>query len=386
MFNVPLLCTGCSACVNICPNKCIKLASHEDGFLYPEVDYSKCINCSQCEKVCPVKHKPEFKCSITAFAVKNKNDSERASSSSGGVFPLLAEVILKRNGIVFGAAYRKDFSVHHIAVENKSSIHCLQGAKYVQSELGTCFKEIKKQLISGRIVLFSGTPCQCLGLNSYLGKSYDNLYMVDVICHGVPSPKAWQSYIEYRCRKENNGVRPININMRSKKSGWSRYGYSTEFYYRQDHITNINNKQDFFMKAFIGNICLRNSCSSCIAKGVQRCTDFTLGDYWGIWNQHPEFDDDKGTSVLFVYTDKGSKLFNVIRDKIECLEVEIEDAYHENGSLLYSSQAHEKRKDFLTNVTNENFDLLVKKYLHNTAVQKKVLLNLFMNKVYSLFK
>ena len=369
MFQIPLDCTGCHACANICPAKCIIMKKTETSFFTPEIDMSLCINCRQCEKVCPVIHTPGISTQTVAYAMKNRNQNERNQSTSGGIFPLFAEYVLEREGVIFGAAYDSDFSVRHIKVCEKKDIPLLQGAKYVQSVIGTSFLEVKRELTSGRLVLFTGTPCQCAGLKSFLGKSYENLITVDMICHGVPSPKVWQAYVEYRSQKENEGIRPLRINMRSRSSGWSHYGYSTEFDYGDGKISQIGNNHDLFMKAFVGNICLRSSCSACKLKGVERCTDFTLGDYWGIWNQHPEFDDNKGTSVVFVHTQKGREMLEQLNDKVDCLKVRNEDAYRENGSLVRSSPAHSGRDEFLEQITADNFEDLVKKYFPQENAQ-----------------
>lgn len=364
MFHIPFNCTGCHACASSCPKKCIIMKKRETGFLLPEIDHTiSCIDCGQCEKVCPVLHTPATSIKTTVYAIKSKNQNERSKSTSGGMFPLLAEYVLDRNGVVFGAAYDSDFSVRHIKVCDKSELSLLQGAKYVQSTIGTSFLEVKKELSSGRLVLFSGTPCQCAGLQSFLGKQqYQNLITVDLICHGVPSSKVWQAYVDYRSQKENAGTRPLRINMRSKSSGWSHYGYSTEFDYGNGKISRIKNGDDLFMKAFVGNICLRSSCSDCKMKGVERCTDFTLGDYWGIWNQHPEFDDNKGTSVVFVHSQRGQEILEQLKDKMECLKVDIQDAYRENGSLINVSLAHFSREEFLAHITADNFENLVNQY------------------------
>ena len=196
MIKIPLSCTGCSACVNICPSKCISMIAQQDGFLYPQIDDNKCINCDQCEKVCPLIKMPKPNGNTEVLALKNINMVERMLSTSGGVFPLIAGYVLDHSGIVYGAAYDFDFKVHHIAVTKKSDLSLLQGAKYSQSIIGQCFKNIRDHLHTGRIVLFSGTPCQCLGLRSFLGTDYENLVMIDIICHGVPSPKVWQDYID----------------------------------------------------------------------------------------------------------------------------------------------------------------------------------------------
>ena len=362
MLQIPSNCTGCHACVNICPANCIIMKESESGFLNPMINQSLCINCGQCEKICHVLHMPEMNTETVAYAMKNCDENVRKRSTSGGIFSLLAEYVLERDGIVWGAAYDSDFFVRHIAVSDRKELSLLQGAKYVQSVIGTSFQEVKRELQKGRIVLFSGTPCQCAGLKSFLGKEYKNLITVDMVCHGVPSPKVWQAYIDYRSQKENSGKRPVKINMRSKASGWSYYGYSTEFDYGNGKISRMQNSQDLFMKAFVGNICLRSSCSDCIAKGVERCTDFTLGDYWGIWNQHPEFDDNKGTSVVLVHSQKGREILNQVRKNTEWLEVNIKDAYRENGSLVNSSAMHIGRADFLKRVTADNFEEIVSQY------------------------
>lgn len=386
MLQIPLNCTGCYSCVNICPKDCITMKQAETGFFIPEISQSMCINCGQCEKACPVIHMPEVSIETAAYAIKNRNEEVRIESTSGGVFSLLAEYVMERGGAVLGAAYDSDFIVCHIAVFDKEELSFLQGAKYVQSKIGTCFEEIRKELDAGYPILFSGTPCQCMGLKSYLRKEYDNLVTADIVCHGVPSPKVWRTYIDYRSQKENNGIRPIKINMRSKVSGWSRYGYSTEFDYGNGKTSCIHNSQDLFMKAFISNICLRNSCSNCKAKGVERCTDFTLGDYWGIWNQHPEFDDNKGTSIVLVHSQKGREILNQLSDKLECLEVDIEDAYRENKSLIDSSPAHPNRDEFLSQVTADNFEDLVRKYLSQEIAQKSGLLQKIKRKLKGYFE
>ena len=368
MFQIPSTCTGCHACAAICPEKCIDMKDRGEGFLFPAINMEKCIHCNRCEKVCPVLHMPNRNQHTQAFALKSKDDAEREQSTSGGVFPLLARTILDAGGIIYGAAYDNDFSVRHIAVEDSENLPFLQRTKYVQSTLGRIFSEVEEQLKAGRQVLFSGTPCQCAGLRAFLGKEYENLMLVDLICHGVPSPKVWQTYIDYRAGKENGGARPVKIDMRSKTSGWSRY--STEFNYGNGKITRIQNSQDPFIRAFIGNICLRDSCSECLVKGVERCTDLTLGDYWGIWNQHPEFNDEKGTSIVFTHSEKGKNALKRLKEQTEWLEIGTEDGYRENVSMVLSSQPHQKRKEFLDRVTSENFGEVVKEYFPPIAAKK----------------
>lgn len=369
MLQIPSICTGCHACKSICPQKCIIMKKTDEGFFFPVIDSKNCIGCELCKKVCPVLYASGKSQFTQAYAVKSKDEVERNNSSSGGVFPLLAKQVLQKEGIIYGAAYDKNFVVRHIAVTDSINLPVLQGAKYVQSIIGDVFLEIEQQLKSGRKVLFSGTPCQCAGLKAFLRRNYDNLTIVDMICHGVPSSEVWQRYIDFRAREENDGKYPIRINMRSKVDGWSRY--STEFDYGNNKITRIPNRQDPFMRAFIGNICLRSSCSACVEKGVERCTDITIGDYWGIWNQHPEFNDEKGTSIVFVHTTKGKNILNAVKEQIVRIEIDVEDAFRENMSMMLSSVAHEKRGEFLDRVMSENFGELVNNYFPPVVIEKQ---------------
>lgn len=355
-------CTSCTACSNICPKQCISFNKNKDGFNYPEIDKSKCIECSLCENICPVINKKQTNSKTRAYAVKNKNEKVRLESTSGGFFSLLADYVLENDGYVAGAVYDENFVVKHIIINDRSELYKLRGAKYSQSELGNIFFSIKKLLEEGKMVLFSGTPCQCEGLKAFLKKDYKNLITADLICHGVPSPEVWQKYIDYRSDKENDGIRPKKINMRCKDSGWSNYGYSTEFVYENGKRTLVLNSRDLFMKAFVGNICLRESCSDCKAKGINRVTDFTLGDYWGIWNQYPEFDDNRGTSAVSVHSDKGAELLNNLNGQLELIETDAENVYKENISFIESSKPHPDRNEFLEQVTADNFEELIKKY------------------------
>ena len=340
MLHVPSNCTGCHACASICPHKCIVMKENSAGFLFPEINSIECVQCNLCEKVCPVIHEQQRSLQTLAYAVQNRNETIRYASTSGGIFSLLAENIIDQGGLVFGAAYDDNFTVRHIAIADRQELSHLRGAKYTQSVVGNSFQKVKTILNSGRKVLFSGTPCQCSGLKAFLGRDYDNLLLVDLICHGVPSPKVWQAYIDYRSSKENEGIRPVQINMRSK------------------------------VRAFIGNICLCDSCSDCVAKGEERCTDFTLGDYWGIWNQHPDFDDDKGTSIVFVHSEKGKRFLKQISEQIECLSVKTEEACKENESLIKSSMPHKKRGEFLASVDASTFEDLVLEYFPLQDVKK----------------
>ena len=374
--------TACPACYNIYPVDCIIMNKNEESFLYSNINYSQCINCNMCGKVYPIINDEKNSSKTRAYAVKNKNEEIRFKSTSGGFFSLLANYVLEKNGYVAGATYDDNFVVRHIIINEISELYKLRGAKYSQSNLGDTFFNIRKLLDEDKLVLFSGTPCQCIGLKRYLKKYYSNLITTDLICHGVPLPKVWQYYIDYRSNEENEGIRPIKINMRCKDSGWSHYNYSTEFVYENGKRTLIPNSQDLFMKAFVGNICLRTSCSNCKAKGIERITDFTLGDYWGIWNQYPDFDDDKGISVIFTHTKSGESILKELTNKAEILEVDVDDAYRENMSVIKSSISHQNRSEFLEEITSDNFKILVDKYFSEQTYNKNItLFNRIKNKL-----
>lgn len=336
------------------------------GFLFPHIHSDQCVNCGLCKKVCPVLHPPAVFYQTNAFAVKNNNDLERSRSASGGFFPVLANYTLAQGGIVFGAAWNDDFTVRHIGISEPDKLYMIQSAKYSQSHLHCSFQEIEYTLKTGRIVLFSGTPCQCAGLKSYLHVEYENLITVDLVCHGMPSSKVWKYYIDNRSKLENNGVRPQKINLRSKVTGWSHYAYSVEFDYGGQKKTYIPSGEDIFMKAFIGNICLRGSCSACQAKGVNRCTDFTLGDYWGIWSQYPDFDDNYGTSLVLIHTEKGRSIFNQLDGQIISIPVDLNASYTHNPSLIQNAFPHKGREIFLSQVNIDNFSYLVSSFFSSS--------------------
>ena len=363
MLNVSAKCTGCQACSSSCPTECIKMEYNVGGFVYPSINTEKCIDCGICERICPASNHIEISHDTRAFAVKNLNAADRVNSASGGVFPLIAKFILKRNGVVFGAAYDGKFRVSHIRIENIEDIVKLQSAKYTQSILGNSFKKVKEDLENNKWVVFSGTPCQCAGLKTFLRREYSKLITIDLICHGVPSPVVWETYVKWRSEKENKGQLPLKINMRSKYSGWSRFNYSTEFDYGNGKIMRTSNSKDLFMQAFVGNLCLRKSCSQCMAKGIERCSDFTLGDYWGIWEKYAEFDDDQGVSVVLIHSEKAEQILDLIKEDIEYMEVAIEDTHRRNPSMVSNSQEHINRNKFLQEITTENFEKILKECL-----------------------
>ena len=349
-------CTGCTACANICPKSCIEMKEDDEGFAQPVIDNSKCISCLACERVCPILSNRTPKDEETkAYAALSKNDETRLESSSGGIFSELAKLILQSNGIVYGAKYDDDFKVIHTGIEDIESLKELRGAKYSQSDLSTIFQTIKKQLNNGRQVLFSGTPCQIGGLKAFLKKDYDNLYCIDFVCHGVPSPLVWKKYIEYRSQVDADNQVPEYINLRNKESGWSHYSYQVEFAYSKSNHYLCQNDKDLYMSLFVNNYILRRSCSNCYYKGYSRESDITLGDFWGIWDILPSMDDNKGTSVVFTHSNKGEKLLNSAAIHLQSNPVTLDQATMMNPSLLKSSLPKENRERVLKEISQNGF-------------------------------
>ena len=369
-------CTGCTACASICPKGCIHMIPDEFGFQFPSVDSSLCIDCGMCHQVCPVlnESKPIINAGPAVYAAYSVNEKLRQDSSSGGVFSELASAVLNENGAVYGAAYDTSFNVKHICIEKPEDLKHLRGAKYAQSEMGHIFKDIKKRLENKQMVLFSGTPCQVGGLKAYLNKDYSNLVTVDFICHGVPSPEAWRKYIEYRKEMDHSSDIPQSINLRSKKTGWSHYGYSIEFKYDDGEYLE-GNGSDLFMKLFIGDYISRESCSECRFKGYSRVSDITIGDFWGIWDIAQEMDDNQGTSVVLVHSEKGSELFAAVSYQLKLKKVTQEDASKYNPSLLQSSPANSKRNEVLTAIKNGSISDCNKLFIKRTPSKLQRLKN-----------
>lgn len=364
-------CTGCQACSNICPEQCISMEFDDEGFWYPVVDIDRCTDCGFCKKVCPILNKVEYENKAKAYACINNHESIRLESSSGGMFTLIAEQVIANGGIVFGARFDDKFNVIHNYVETKGELGEFRGSKYVQSKIGETYKEVKKFLKKGRKVLFSGTPCQIAGLMSFLGRSYDNLIALDIVCHGVPSPVVWQKYIEYQ--EEIVGSKTRRIAFRQKDEGWKLYSLSFTFQNDKEYIQTL--KKDLYMRAFLKDICLRPSCYNCQFKTLNRQSDITLADFWGIQNLLPEMDDDKGTSLIFVNSKKGQKMFKEIKDDILYKEVDINEAVSYNSAAVKSAKYNPKRNDFFRDLDRLPFDQLVKKYCSDAIsfrVKKKI--------------
>lgn len=312
-------CTGCEACTQTCPQNCIHLKADNEGFLYPEVDTAVCINCGLCEKVCPVLNQGAERRPLEVMAAQNPHEDTRFRSSSGGVFSELALQILQDGGVVFGAAFDDDFSVHHIMAEDKNGLKALRGSKYTQSRIGDAYSQARTQLEAGRPVLFTGTPCQIAGLRRYLRKDYPGLLTVEVACHGVPSPAVWQRYLQEIKTDHSTSAAPAeiqHINFRSKRNGWKLFSMLIIGKVGDDKFEQCQDlRHDIFMRGFLKNLYLRPSCYVCPARSLKSGADLTIADYWGIQNVRPEADDDRGTSLVLVNTPRGNEIIEKLQLK-----------------------------------------------------------------------
>jgi len=361
-------CCGCHACFNACPKNAITMKVDNKGFRYPTIDQKKCINCGICKKACPIIcNKEEKSKEIAAYACYNKNSSERFNSSSGGIFILLAKEIIAKDGVVFGATFDKDFNVNHSYIDTERELEKFMGSKYTQSLIGDSYRKVKEFLDLGRYVLFTGTPCQIEGLKAYLKKDYDRLYTQDIICHGVPSPKAWNNYLEYQKKKYGKTIKSISF--RNKDNGWSKFQMNISF---DTKSYSKNHANDIYMKAFLGNICLRDSCYNCLFKKKYRESDITLGDYWGIGNIHPEFNDDKGTSIVVINSKKGKELFDNIKNKIEYIETNLDEAIKYNSAMIKPVNHNKNEEAFINDIDKLEFDLLINKYIPKPSIVKRL--------------
>ena len=331
----------------------------EEGFLYPSVVEENCIRCGLCEKICSILYplgNNKEESDICAYAAYTKDDEIRKNSSSGGMFTEIARWVIGRQGVVFGAAFDGAFQVRHMYAETEEALAKFRGSKYMQSIIGDSYMQAKRFLDEGRWVLFTGTPCQIGGLLKYLPKSYEKLLTQDIICHGVPSPLVWRKYREYR--EEQSGVGIEHINFRNKAKGWNPYYVEMNFSDGKEYLQ-ISGK-DLYMRTFLSDLCLHPSCYDCRFKKKVRSSDFTLADFWGIDNVLPEMNDNKGTSLFFVNSDKGRKVFADISERLVFKQVDTDSAIQYNPSMLTSVKKPAKRDAFMAKMRTQPIDKAMK--------------------------
>lgn len=352
-------CSGCEACAHVCPYDAIRMVPDREGFLYPEVDRARCVDCGLCEKRCPILAPRVLTEETVAYAAQHIDEEVRSKSSSGGVFSVIAEVVLRQNGVVFGAAFDNAFEVRHIGVESVGELPRFRGSKYVQSCIGRAYAEAKQLLDVGRAVCFSGTPCQIEGLLSYLGKSYDRLVTVDIVCHGVPSPKLYRKYLDHQIRKQG----PISaVSFRDKCYGYAGSTMSLRFKSGKK-MTNSRELQ-FFKDTFFRNLSTRPSCYDCHFKTVARRADFTLFDCWHVGRWDRSMDDDKGTTCVLLHTPKARALFDRIKSDLRCCPVPVAEVIDVDGDMAVGSiPRNPLRTAFFEDMEQMELPALMRKYV-----------------------
>ena len=365
-------CTGCEACKNSCPQSCISMQSDENGFSHPFIDYTNCTGCKICENSCPVLHKPIFCRSSepSVYACWHKDDVIRIGSSSGGLFSAVAEVVLKKDGVVFGATYDENMSVYHTGVELTEDLKKLRKSKYVQSQIGNSYQKVKQFLESDKEVLFVGTPCQVIGLYSYLGREYESLLTADLICGGVPSPKVFAGYIESIESRFNTRLKDINF--RDKRHGWENNSVIAMSTSRQYHLKGDNNS---YFAGYILHLTLRESCYQCKFVGLPRVGDLTIADFWGVQgdNSISQREIDKGISLLMINNLSIEKeLLSSLNKKLVLWERSLYLAKAGNSPMINNLNRPDIRDDFFRIFNQSGYKIAAQKYI-KYPLKKKII-------------
>lgn len=351
-------CVGCTACAEICPKNCIQMKADKEGFLYPCVDESQCIKCNVCNTVCPVQNPvAEEETTQKAYLVQHNDENVRLDSSAGGAFTAIATVVLKKGGVAFGAAYDENFHVQHSYVETVDELKKFRNSKYVQSDLGDSFRLAKEFLQDGRWVCFSGTPCQIEGLSKFLRKPYEKLILVDVVCHGIPSPLIWNKYLEYQ---KQTFPKPDNIRFRDKFYG---YKYSTMSIIEDGkNVYHAGSQLDPMLRAFFTDICDRPSCYACPFKKRYRISDFTIWDCFSVYDFDKKLDDDKGTTRVLCHSQKAESMMQEVMKLAKCEEVPADKLVSGVKEMFESVPMSPRRVAFMEDAERMPGTELFKKY------------------------
>lgn len=351
----PADCCGCTACASICTHDAITMKPDVLGFLYPEVDKGKCVDCGLCDKVCAFNDHYDTSLNLEkplVYGARHKDMNEVETSRSGAVFIAISDYILEQGGVVYGAGYTDHFRVVHKRATTKEERDEFKGSKYVQSDMTGVFRQVKQDLRDGLTVLFSGTPCQTSGLNSYVGKRLrEKLFLVDIVCHGVPSPYMWRDYIAYLEKKQGSPI--VWVNFRDKqKYGWAAHHETFKF--------KTGGKMSFTF-LFYKHIMFRKSCGNCHFTNTKRPSDITIADFWGWQKTDPNINkDNKGVSLVFVNTEKGRRLFEAVRNDLDVIPAKLEDCMQPN--LQHPSVIHPKRMAFERDFAQHGFEYVMYHY------------------------
>ncbi len=338
-------CCGCSACSQICPTNCISMVRDEEGFLYPVVNESECIKCDLCLKVCPYLNEKIPQKPIKVFAVKNKDNHIRNKSSSGGFFSNLSNLFIDLKGVVYGVTFNSGWTVYHDSTDTLEGINKFRSSKYIQSDINNTYISVKKDLEKGKHVLFTDTPCQIDGLNLFLFKDYPNLITLDTVCLGIPSPLIFEKYLKEVLANSKNKIEDIKeINFRTKSEKWkaTRLTIKTN---NDKYLVAERPQKNAFLKGFGKGLYMRLSCHNCVSKNFRNKSDITIGDYWGIDEVAPSFNDKKGISLVMINSEKGLSFFDKVKN-IEKIETSYNNAFKNNFAIEKSLSLTNNRKLF----------------------------------------
>ncbi|MDY4671155.1 MAG: Coenzyme F420 hydrogenase/dehydrogenase, beta subunit C-terminal domain [Oliverpabstia sp.] len=376
-------CCGCTACASACPKQCITMKKDNEGFQYPFVDKEKCIDCHICEKKCPIVGKEKVvaslegdKYEVNRKAIETakylpetyvcflKDNRIREQSTSGGIFTALAQYVLEQNGTVCGVILDENQNVVHAFAENEIDIEKMRRSKYVQSDQVGVYKKVKEELCQGRIVLYTGTPCQVAGLKSYLGKEYEKLLTVDVFCHGVGSPLYWEKYVQYISRKMKSKIKEVRFREKT-------YGYNSAclaVYFENGKSIHKGHDDDLYWSAFSKNYIYRPSCYACVFKSINHVSDFSIGDFWDTSNLSEVYKSANGCSIVLSHTDKAKKVLEQIENLIDKQPVRIDEALNINGGhqpsmLITCPSVPERRESWFDDIVDMTPKELVNKYI-----------------------
>lgn len=362
------ICVGCGACMQICPNNCIKMVADSEGFLYPECDKHICIECGACERACPMNYdytSEGYLKEPLAFGGYHKNEEILLDSSSGGAFSLFADEILSHGGVVCGCILDERLEAVHVIIQSKEDLTQLRGSKYVQSDIGQSYFTIRSYLSKGIDVLFVGTPCQCAGLKSFLNKDYPNLILCDFICHGVPSPRVFREYI--KSYEDKLGEKIINFRFRTKDTKWVQSGMqqgTCAITKSEKKIGKHPAYNDEFMNGFLSDIMLRPSCYECNFKFLPKTySDFTIADFWGIKKVLPEMNNSKGTSLILVNSEKAKHFWDRVKNNFEFKKTDYKKAIRGNKSIVKSAYLNSLRNIFFKELEEQGYIYVKKRYL-----------------------
>lgn len=381
-------CCGCSACVQKCPKQCLSMSKDNDGFLFPIVVNDDCIDCGICAKVCPMENNIRLSDEQKYYGAYNENSQEVLSSSSGGIYPALAKWIIEQKGVVYGASLDSERNLYHIGVTTEDEVKKTLGSKYFQSDIKDTYKECKTYLDVGKVVLFTGTPCQVHGLKCFLRKDYENLYTADVICHGVPSQKMFNAYVSFLEKKHN--AKLIDINFRDKKrNGWSiTLRYTMEYPNGKCKDYYLISKLSEYFVAFLGGSIARESCYVCPFSSLNRTGDITMGDFWGYQKKRPDLKQKEGLSLILSNSKKGKYMldvlckYGVIFNEVDedCVKVS------ENKNLYYPTTRPVFRGKVYEELENEGFEYIAAKYYRHTHTLRNKIKNVLPNEIAKLLR